>query len=87
MRLPANFTPDYLVARDVQRLRCHCRRAKTYAMRLISQPGTHDGLAWNNNGKPFGPMGRLAAIALAQGYRAPTALTGVSDEKRSVGAL
>jgi len=46
--------------------------AKTYAMRLISQPGTHDGLAWNDNDKPVGPIGRLAAIALAQGYRAPT---------------
>jgi hypothetical protein len=45
--------------------------AREYATRLISKPGTHDGLAWSDGGKPAGPMGDLAAIALAEGYRAP----------------
>jgi hypothetical protein len=45
--------------------------AKEYAARLLSEPGTHDGLAWNDGGKPAGPMGGLAAIAFAEGYRAP----------------
>jgi hypothetical protein len=45
--------------------------AKEYAAKLISAPGTHDGLAWEADGKPAGPMGDLAAVALAEGYRAP----------------
>jgi len=46
--------------------------AKEYAAKLISDPGQHDGLAWNDGGKPAGPLAPLAAIALAQGYSAPT---------------
>ncbi|MGA2410881.1 MAG: DUF2950 family protein [Candidatus Binataceae bacterium] len=45
--------------------------SKEYAAKLISDPGEHDGLAWNDGGKPAGPLADLAAIALAQGYRAP----------------
>jgi hypothetical protein len=45
---------------------------KEYAAHLISTPGQHNGLAWRgDDGKPAGPMGALAAIALAQGYSAP----------------
>jgi len=45
---------------------------KEYAAHLLSTPGQHDGLAWRaEDGKPAGPMGALAAIALAQGYTAP----------------
>jgi Protein of unknown function (DUF2950) len=45
---------------------------KEYAAHLISTPGRHDGLAWRSaDGKPAGPMGPLAAVALAEGYSAP----------------
>lgn len=41
-----------------------------YAQRIISTPGTQDGLAWQNpDGTWGGPIGEKAAVAIAQGYR------------------
>jgi hypothetical protein len=40
-----------------------------YAQRIISTPGKHDGLAWQNaDGSWEGPVGEQVAKALAQGY-------------------
>jgi hypothetical protein len=40
-----------------------------YAQRIISTPGKHDGLAWQNpDGTWDGPVGEAIAKALAQGY-------------------
>ncbi len=40
-----------------------------YAQRVISSPGTHDGLAWrNSDGSLGGPIGENIADALQQGY-------------------
>lgn len=40
-----------------------------YAQRIISTPGKHDGLAWQNaDGSWAGPVGEEIAKALAQGY-------------------
>jgi Protein of unknown function (DUF2950) len=40
-----------------------------YAQRMISTPGKHDGLAWQNaDGTWGGPVGEAVARALAQGY-------------------
>ena len=40
-----------------------------YAQRIISTPGKHDGLAWQNaDGTWGGPVGEGVAKALAQGY-------------------
>lgn len=42
-----------------------------YAQRIISTPGKHDGLAWQNpDGSWGGPVGEAIAKALAQGYDA-----------------
>lgn len=42
-----------------------------YAQRIISTPGKHDGLAWQNpDGSWGGPVGEGIAKALAQGYDA-----------------
>jgi len=42
-----------------------------YAQRIISTPGKHDGLAWQNpDGSWGGPVGEAIARALAQGYDA-----------------
>jgi len=42
-----------------------------YAQRVISTPGKHDGLAWQNpDGSWGGPVGEAIAKALAQGYDA-----------------
>ena len=42
-----------------------------YAQRIISTPGKHDGLAWqNSDGSWGGPVGEAIAKALAQGYDA-----------------
>jgi hypothetical protein len=42
-----------------------------YAQRVISMPGKHDGLAWQNpDGSWGGPVGEAIAKALAQGYDA-----------------
>jgi hypothetical protein len=42
-----------------------------YAQRIISTPGKHDGLAWQNaDGSWDGPVGEDVAKALAQGYAA-----------------
>jgi hypothetical protein len=41
-----------------------------YAQRVISTPGTHDGLAWQNpDGTWGGPVGENVARAIQQGYR------------------
>jgi len=41
-----------------------------YAQRIISTPGKHDGLAWQNpDGSWGGPIGEAVAKALAEGYR------------------
>jgi len=40
-----------------------------YAQRIISTPGTQDGLAWkNNDGTWGGPIGEKVAAAIARGY-------------------
>jgi hypothetical protein len=42
-----------------------------YAQRIISTPGKHDGLAWQNpDGTWGGPVGEAVARALAEGYTA-----------------
>ena len=44
-----------------------------YAQQVISTPGKHDGLAWQNaDGSWGGPVGHEVAIALAQGYSSKT---------------
>ena len=44
---------------------------KTYAQRIISQPGKKDGLYWpTSQGEDASPLGELVAQATAQGYRA-----------------
>ena len=40
-----------------------------YAQRIVSTPGTHDGLAWqNDDGSWDGPIGQKIAEAIQQGY-------------------
>jgi hypothetical protein len=40
-----------------------------YAQRIISSPGTQDGLAWqNSDGTWGGPIGEKVAAAIARGY-------------------
>lgn len=39
-----------------------------YAQRMISTPGTHDGLYWEEDGKPAGPMSKAIAQAIEEGY-------------------
>ena len=44
-----------------------------YAQRIISTPGKHDGLAWQNpDGTWGGPVGEAVAKAIAQGYSSRT---------------
>src|SRR5438034_351225 len=44
-------------------------KVNQYAQRIISTPGKHDGLAWQNqNGSWGGPVGQGVARALEQGY-------------------
>ena len=44
-------------------------KVNQYAQRIISTPGKHDGLAWQNqNGSWGGPIGEGVARALEQGY-------------------
>jgi hypothetical protein len=44
-------------------------KVNQYAQRVISTPGKHDGLAWqNSDGTWGGPVGETIAKALAQGY-------------------
>ncbi len=44
-------------------------KVNQYAQRIISTPGKHDGLAWQNaDGKWEGPVGETIAKALEQGY-------------------
>jgi hypothetical protein len=48
-----------------------------YARRLMSTPGTKDGLYWpTQEGEPPSPMGPLVALASAEGYRATTRVAG-----------
>jgi DUF2950 family protein len=40
-----------------------------YAQKIISTPGTHDGLFWQNeDGSPGGPISEAVARAIAEGY-------------------
>ena len=44
-------------------------KVNQYAQRIISTPGKHDGLAWQNaDGKWEGPVGETVAKAVAEGY-------------------
>ena len=44
-------------------------KVNQYAQRIISTPGTQDGLAWqNSDGKWDGPIGEKVAQAIARGY-------------------
>ena len=44
-----------------------------YAQRIISTPGTQDGLAWqNSDGTWGGPIGEKVAAAIARGYKSRT---------------
>src|SRR5436309_5527266 len=44
-------------------------KVNQYAQRIISSPGKHDGLAWQNaDGTWAGPVGETIAKALEQGY-------------------
>ena len=44
-----------------------------YAQRIISTPGTQDGLAWqNSDGTWDGPIGENVAKAIARGYTSRT---------------
>src|SRR6058998_340689 len=46
-------------------------KVNQYAQRIISTPGKHDGLAWQNqDGTWEGPVGEEVAKALAEGYSA-----------------
>jgi hypothetical protein len=46
-------------------------KVNQYAQRVLSTPGKHDGLAWQNpDGTWGGPVGEGAAKALAEGYKA-----------------
>jgi len=48
-------------------------KVNQYAQRIISSPGKHDGLAWQNaDGTWGGPVGEEAAKALEQGYSNPS---------------
>ena len=45
--------------------------AGVYARRIVSRPGTRDGLYWPSTaGEELSPLGELAAEAAAEGYRA-----------------
>ena len=46
-------------------------KVNQYAQRIISSPGKHDGLAWQNaDGTWAGPIGEEVAKALEEGYSA-----------------
>jgi hypothetical protein len=46
-------------------------KVNQYAQRIISTPGKHDGLAWQNaDGTWGGPVGEEVAKALEEGYKA-----------------
>ena len=48
-------------------------KVNQYAQRIISTPGKHDGLAWQNaDGTWGGPVGEEVAKALEQGYTNPS---------------
>ncbi len=48
-------------------------KVNQYAQRIISTPGKHDGLAWQNtDGTWAGPVGEEVAKALEQGYSNPS---------------
>lgn len=47
------------------------KRRKQYALKFISDKGTHDGLYWESQqGTPKSPLGPLVASATGEGYRA-----------------
>jgi hypothetical protein len=46
-------------------------RRKQYALKFISDKGTHDGLYWDSaEGQPRSPLGPLVAFATGEGYKA-----------------
>jgi Protein of unknown function (DUF2950) len=46
-------------------------RRKQYALKFISNKGTHDGLYWDSaEGQPRSPVGPLVAFATREGYKA-----------------
>src|SRR5947208_4386996 len=48
-------------------------KVNQYAQRIISTPGKHDGLAWQNSDRTWGgPVGEGVAKALEQGYSNPS---------------
>jgi hypothetical protein len=48
-------------------------KVNQYAQKIISTPGKHDGLAWQNqDGSWGGPVGEIVAKALEQGYSNPS---------------
>jgi hypothetical protein len=60
----------YVEAQDEYAMEKHDNaEVNQYAQRIISTPGKHDGLAWQNaNGTWGGPVGEGVAKALEQGY-------------------
>ena len=47
-------------------------KVNQYAQRIVSTPGKHDGLAWQNaDGTWGGPVGEEVAKAIEQGYSLP----------------
>ena len=54
-------------------------KVNQYAQRIISSPGKHDGLAWQNaDGTWGGPVGEEVAKALEQGYSNPSKLSRIT---------
>jgi len=46
------------------------KRAKQYALKFVSDKGTHDGLYWDSaEGQPRSPLGPLVANASGEGYK------------------
>ena len=53
-----------------------------YAQRIISTPGTQDGLAWrNSDGTWGGPIGEKVAAAIARGYTTGLSLSTVTSSR------
>lgn len=59
----------YVESQKEYALEKHDGEVNQYAQRIISTPGKHDGLAWQNpDGSWGGPVGEGVAKAIAQGY-------------------
>ena len=60
--------------RDYAAVKHDASAVNQYAQRIISTPGKHDGLTWQNpDGTWGGPVGEAAAKALAEGYSVKSA--------------